>query len=78
MTKLRLLPFILLPLCLASCGQAGHVGKYSFQMGKNSGSHLLVSMTLTNDDYRDDNNVTVGKKAKIYGEAVMGTKVSAS
>jgi hypothetical protein len=78
MTKLRFLPFILLPLCVVSCGQAGHVGKYSFQMGKNSGSHLLVSMTLTNDDYRDDNNVTVGKKAKIYGEAVMGAKASAS
>ena len=63
--------FALTPLVIASCGKTGYVGKYSFQLGKNSGAHAAVAMTLTNDDYIYEGK-TLGKKMTILGDVRMG------
>lgn len=76
MKKTRLLPFLIFPLCLVSCGETGYSGTYSFQMGKTKGAHLLAKMTLTEDSY--SNGSATGKKGTIYAEAKFNTAAKSS
>ena len=65
-------PLILsLPLLLISCGGSAREQLYSFQMGKQSGAHMIASMTLRQEDYIADKQV-LGKKMTFYIEAKMG------
>ncbi len=72
MANKALLAFTLLPLCLASCGAGGHLGTYSFQLGKTRGAHASASIKLTDEDFVS-NNQTLGKKCTLYGEATLAT-----
>ena len=78
MRKLRLLPFMLMPLCLMSCGSSGYVGRYSFQMGKSKGSHITATVELSKDDYVDSHDNILGKKAEFFVQAVVGEKITTS
>ena len=51
MKRLRLIPFMILPLILSSCDGNGYLGTYSFQLGKDSGTHFGVFATTTNKQY---------------------------
>ena len=51
MKKFKLFPFMLLPLALSSCGESKFLGTYSFQLGRDSGTHFGVYATVTNKDY---------------------------
>lgn len=54
MKNLRLLPIILMPLCLASCGGNSYAGTYAFQLGKTSGTHFGVTASVLEDKYIDN------------------------
>ncbi len=62
---------LLLPLLLAGCGEGPTDVVYSFQMGKQSGSHMTASMTLRQEDYQSEGKV-LGKKMTFFLEAKMG------
>ena len=62
-----LFSLIAFPLALSSCSNGNHLGVYSFQMGKNSGSYVKASITLSNDDYVAQ-GVTLGKKMSVFGQ----------
>ncbi len=64
MKKVKFLPFLLMPLLLASCQSNSFVGEYTFQMGKNSGTHFSVGMNLNKNEVTNDGEV-VGKEIKI-------------
>ncbi len=51
MKKFKILPFMLLPLVLNSCGKDKLLGTYSFQLGKDSGTHFGIFATVTNKNY---------------------------
>ena len=51
MKRLKVIPFMLLPLALSSCGKNGFLGTYSFQLGRNSGTHFGVFATTTDKVY---------------------------
>ena len=60
---MKLLPFMLMPLVLSSCGKNSFLGTYSFQLGRDSGAHFGVYATTTNKPYTyvddEDNVITV-------------------
>ena len=51
MKKFKLIPFMLIPLALTSCGKNKFLGTYSFQLGRDSGTHFGVYATTTNKPY---------------------------
>ena len=51
MKKFKLFPFMLLPLMLSSCGSNKFIGTYSFQLGRDSGTHFGVYATTTKTTY---------------------------
>ena len=61
MKKLKLFPFMLLPLMLSSCGKNIFIGTYSFQLGRDSGTHFGVFATTTQKayTYTDDSEQTI-------------------
>ena len=68
MKKLKLFPLMLLPLVLSSCGKRGFLGTYSFQLGRNSGTHFGVFATTTNKAYTyvdDEDNVITMPDSKV-------------
>ena len=75
--KIKLAPALLLPLALASCGNNGYAGKYSFQMGKQSGSHITASVELTEDPVAY-NGVTYGKALAFFLQAKMSSDEESS
>lgn len=77
MKRKLILALSVLSLAMASCGKQGHLGTYTFQMGKNSGTHGTVSMTLKGTDYVQDAQV-LGKYMTLYGEAAIRGSSSSS
>ena len=60
----RVLSFIsMLPL-LIGCNKEKYVGEYSFQLGKDKGTHMAVSLNLTKDLY-DEADPEKGKKYEL-------------
>ena len=74
MKKIKLFPFMLLPLALTSCGENKYLGTYSFQLGRDSGTHFGVYATMTNKEYtyKDEG----GEIFPLTGEKVMKLKLS--
>ncbi len=71
-----LLPFLSVPLLLASCQSKGYAGTYSFMMGKSKGSHIGASMVITNEEVRDVDNEVLGKKFSMKIDANLGEAVA--
>ncbi|MCR4562012.1 MAG: hypothetical protein K5694_02250 [Bacilli bacterium] len=72
MKKHPLLGLLAIPMLLTSCGADNYVGLYSFQLGKDSGTHFGVKMNLTNDDYI---NVDTGDSSDSSGPVgVLGKR----
>lgn len=68
MKKVKLFPLMLLPLVLSSCGKRGFLGTYSFQLGRNSGTHFGVFATTTTKAYTyvdDDGQVITMPDSKL-------------
>ncbi len=66
-------PKILIPLFLltmTSCS-TGYPGTYSFQMGKNSGTHMAITMTLTDNLKYDSQDKEIGKEFNILFDVAM-------
>lgn len=72
-----LLGLALVPLALASCGNKGHVGIYSFQMGKTSGAFVSANMTLTDEPYILHGEAH-GQKMTLMGQMRPGPKEESS
>lgn len=51
MKRLKIFSFMLLPLMLSSCGSNRFIGTYSFQLGRDSGTHFGVFATTTKTTY---------------------------
>ena len=66
------------PLVLASCGNKGYAGVYSFQLGKASGAHATASMTLTDDPFYDETQQNLGKKMTLFGQMQAGPNAESS
>lgn len=81
MKKARLFPLLLFPLVMTSCGSSKFLGTYSFQLGKNTGTHIGVYATVTNKAYTYEDastgeTLTIGKKMNIrmrLGGVKLGT-----
>ena len=74
MKKFKLFPFMLLPLALSSCGENKFLGTYSFQLGRDSGTHFGVYATTTNKDYKyvDEGGETI----PLTGSKVMNLRLN--
>ena len=68
---------LLCPLVLAGCGETNPDVLYSFQMGKQSGSHMTASITLKQEDYVAKEK-TLGKKMVFFLQANMGATSASS
>ena len=52
--KKRILAFAAVPFLLISCGGNSPEGTYSFQMGKEKGSHIAINLDLSKKDFEAD------------------------
>ena len=66
--KKRLFVLSLTPMLLASCVGHGVAGTYSFQLGKEEGSHMAAFLRLSNEDfvYKDEQTQEETIKGKKY------------
>ena len=60
----RVLTFISIIPLLVGCNKDKYAGEYVFQLGKDKGTHMAVSLNLTTDLY-DENDVDKGKKYEL-------------
>ena len=67
----KLIPLLFTSLALSSCGNSNpYVGTYSFQMGKDDGTHMGISMELTDEDH-NASKPELGKTFEITIKASM-------
>ncbi len=78
MKRIGLCTLLLVPLALVSCGGDDTLGTYSFQMGKQSSSHITASITLKDSPWVNEEGKELGKNMAFYAQVQMGSKKSSS
>ena len=61
----------IIPFLLCSCGKDAYLGSYTFQMGKNSDTHMMINMVLKDIGVKNDAGELLGKGFTITGEATF-------